>query len=153
MARNTATFVRCDLDSCKEVAEVYEQHEAPEGWYCVMVSADDPKAGHAYSRQSSFEFHSLRCLEKWAKDRRAFQQATRSSNGHREIPEDRLSAILEAFSIDTDAALSVSDLMELTSIPRDSVDGIIRDLLYTERIVQTEERRGPFAARYKLVGA
>jgi len=79
MPRKTTTIVECSQSDCKEVAQVgQDPNEAPEGWYQVVPSSESAKLGHTYDRSNGnvFEFHSLRCVEKWAKARRQFETGT-----------------------------------------------------------------------------
>jgi len=73
--RKQSIIVKCDGDGCKEVGEVAEIRETPVGWYHVKQAGEnmklDPNVG--------FDFHSLRCLEKWAKARRSITTVNRGS--------------------------------------------------------------------------
>lgn len=75
MPRRQTTVVSCSYNGCKDIAEVKDPNEAPEGWIMVMTATPDAKLGYAYSRAASFEFSSLRCVEKWANARRKFLEA------------------------------------------------------------------------------
>jgi len=72
MARKQTYIVKCDNNGCKAMAEVLDPNEAPEGWVLVQVAQPDQKLGFKFARESAKEFHSLRCLENWAKNRRKF---------------------------------------------------------------------------------
>ena len=77
MPRKTTTLVECSQSDCKVMAEVgQDPNEAPEGWYQVVPVSENAKLGYTYDRNGNvFEFHSLRCMEKWAKARRQFETA------------------------------------------------------------------------------
>ena len=90
MPRKTTTIVTCSYNGCKEFAEVYDSAEAPQGWYQVRSTVSDPKHGFTYDSKVPFEFHSLRCLEKWAGERRKFlasETTIHADNGSAPTPE------------------------------------------------------------------
>lgn len=154
MARKTATYVKCDESSCGIAAEVFDTNESPEGWYLVTPSVEDAKVGHSYARQGSFEFHSLKCLERWAKERRHYQEngtvrEPRTSSGANELAEQRISTLTECFLIDTTVPLSVTQLAELTGIEKSSVNRLMGTMVDRGLIKMVEERRGPFPAKYQ----
>lgn len=78
MPRKQTTIVTCSYSGCRDIAEVTEANEAPEGWVAVMLSTAHPRkpGQHEYTRESLFEFSSLRCVEKWSEDRRRYLKET-----------------------------------------------------------------------------
>lgn len=165
MARTTTTVTKCDRDGCRNYGEVGDEREAPEGWYLVVISAEDHKVGFAYNRATGgFEFCSLECVGKWTKARRDFQagKEPRPSRSSAPLADDQTEQIREAFRVglsavaesNPDAAfLSVADVVSLTGIEVSSVHRRVNALHESGELEQTHERRGPYPARYKLVEA
>jgi hypothetical protein len=82
MARKQTTIIQCDNPTCKTVAEVAELKETPEGWYKIQ-QADI----HFKTNNIGFDLCSLKCIEKWAKERKALlgtvlPEENTSSLGH-----------------------------------------------------------------------
>lgn len=155
MPRKTATYVTCDGPNCKNIAEVADLNEAPDGWYRII-----PEKDGKYTPNSVWEFHSLDCIAKWAKGRKAVLAGahvpyTRSGNNKtgtntNEQTEEQIKEILEAFKMEPGYSFSVTELSELTNIERSSVARRVDSLVEAQEVVQTEERRGPYPARYKF---
>ena len=76
MARKTTTIVRCDNPTCKEVGEIEDLKNTPPGWYRIGQADDNEKIQPV---AGSFDVCSLRCMEKWAKERRL----ALDGNGHK----------------------------------------------------------------------
>jgi hypothetical protein len=64
--RKQSIIVRCDGNGCKEIGEVADLNETPSGWYRVFPVGDKLRI----QNEAVFDFHSLRCIERWAKARR-----------------------------------------------------------------------------------
>lgn len=156
MGRKTATFVKCDEASCNVHAEIGDgTGEAPEGWYLVLCSVVNQKVGYAYDRGSGFEFHSLRCMERWAKERRQYQENGHKPNRFGRIPVEEITrrqdAVMDAFTGKPEQTLSIADLCEATGMPKHQVDTGLHALLSAGIVTMTEGRRGPIPSRYKVV--
>lgn len=112
MARETATYLHCDYHGCNVSVAVADSQEAPEGWYRVY-SAHDGK----YHRDS-WEFHSLRCMERWGEERRKSMQpigVVRNTNGAAATAAPTTIELLrELFQSDASAILTSPELRELT---------------------------------------
>jgi biotin operon repressor len=145
MARKTASFVFCDNPGCKESREIDEgSGHVPEGWYSVH-----PEREGKYSHEI-WEFHSPLCVAKWARLRdRALngEPITRSSPRPAEEQNDQ---VLEIFNLDTDESLSVTEIADLSGLPRDGVNRRVNELAQAGTIFQTVARRGPYPAKYRI---
>lgn len=126
--RKTTTIVTCTGPNCKEIAEVTDIAEAPEGWYLVQPTTQS-KLSHSYDRNAGFEFHSLRCVEKWAEARRKFQKEaipTGRPSFEMEITPDTEGLINEATKVRATTRELVNEAIEALEgaefTPRDIVD-------------------------------
>lgn len=74
--RKQTTIIRCDGDGCNTYAEVMDSNETPDGWHRVAAAH-----GGKLDLKTAFDLCSLRCVEKWAKARRAFLKDTGNGRG------------------------------------------------------------------------
>lgn len=66
--RKQSVTIRCDGDGCQTIADVETLADTPAGWYRVAKATEDMKTPGL--QNGGWDFHSLRCVEKWAKARR-----------------------------------------------------------------------------------
>jgi len=142
MPRKTATYVTCDGPTCKEIAEVAGS-DSPDNWYQVMAEKDGK-----YSQLAGiWEFHSLRCMEKWARMRR---DALDTNHNDRSTDTLIRSTIMEAFTIEPDRALSVTEVIGITDINKSAVHKSIQSLVNQGKLVQVKKPAGPYPAKYRV---
>jgi len=159
MARKTATYVRCDNPNCKELAEVQSTVDAPDGWYKITSERNGNYGSDVW------EFHSLRCVESWARLRKhAIEKEPLIRSGSNDVettakepikvpvstPEKRLEELLAAFSIEPGTPLSVTDLVSITDIEKTWVRNTVTAMFQSGQLTQVSERRGPYPAKYVL---
>lgn len=139
MTRRQTTIIRCDGAGCREVGEVESLDLTPSGWYRVYLVDEMGKQ----KPTSSFDFHSLRCVEKWAKERRMAVEG----NGHITSPAatQLASTINELEGIE----FTSTDLQELTGIAQSSVDRYLRQWVEAGKIVDNGMKMK--ARRYRQV--
>jgi hypothetical protein len=116
MARKTATYLACDGAACRETIEIADIAVAPDGWYRVY-SAHDEK----YQRDS-WEFHSLRCLERWARERRLVVQDSPSRPGLH-------SSILSAIDAAEAGFVTSPELQGTMAAAQSTIDRALRQLV------------------------
>lgn len=113
MPRKTTTLVTCSYHGCKDHGEVSDPTaEAPKGWYMVLLAAPDAKHGFSYNRSGAFEFSSLNCVEKWARERRRYINAGRLEPPAR-VPNSKLAERALAVLQELGEPTLLSDLAEL----------------------------------------
>lgn len=112
--RKQSVFVRCDGNGCKEIGEVVDLRETPEGWYTVRQADENLKL-----REQGFDFHSLRCLERWAKARRSIFEP--KSNGFNEDKSEDLKEAVRLALVDATWFKS-QDIQGLTGLAQSTVD-------------------------------
>lgn len=147
MARRTATFVKCDFHSCSEFAEVIDASEAPENWYRIL-----PAKEGKYSAGDAWEFHSLACLSRWARERKAAldgkPQLTRSSEVG-SVSEN----IRSAFELKDGGTITAPELIELTGHAQSTVNRILRQWVDDGEVEIVEAAYGTSPARYRLTSS
>lgn len=89
--RKQSIFVRCDGNGCREVGEVAELRDTPAEWYHVR-QADELD----HLKPDGFDFHSLRCIERWARERRlALEPSSRGRESAEQTVRVAVSTLLE----------------------------------------------------------
>jgi len=154
MARKTATFAYCDGINCKVSMEVSDAGNAPEGWYRV-----DPEKDGKFTAHNSWEFHSLTCLSRWAKERNAAllrNDFTRSTpievKSSRKLDRDEIIRRDTALEDAMDVLMSEKGSFTVTEIC--DLSGVEKSYTYRyfnsnrERFDMVEDQRGTIAARY-----
>lgn len=66
--RKQSVTIRCDGDGCQVLADVDNVQQTPFGWYHVSQASEDLKL--PATGAGGWDFHDLRCVEKWSKARR-----------------------------------------------------------------------------------
>lgn len=148
MGRETATYVKCDGPSCKEIAKVLENGEAPANWYLLQFSRE--KADHntfQYDRNSAWEFHSLKCLGKFSRARaEALAPKVTRSSGKSNTAKGK---IKEVFLIDPNASLTIPEIAELAEIEKSWAYKNVNEMVMAGDIFQIREA-GERTAKYRL---
>lgn len=149
MARKTATYVTCDGPNCNVVAEIFDEaKDAPEGWYHVMPAiqanmgngANNTNPAFTYRRDVHFEFHQLLCVERWARERRRFQEGTRIPTPLK-TNDSILDSITTAFDILHESGLTwikASELADATNIHTSTVRRYVTEMT-SRGLVVTQE--------------
>jgi hypothetical protein len=176
MNRRQATIVSCSYGGCKFIAEVRDPNEAPEGWYLITPATEDQKMGHAYTRNESFEFHSLRCVERWANERRRYfadqppPQVERLEGEPEPEPvpaglrplagshlsEDDLVAACKLLSENGTSQFTVGQVAVVLERPKGTIKGRMKRMVEQGQIVKVgtvQGTPGSPAVLYSLVGS
>lgn len=135
MSRKQSVFIRCDGDGCKEFAEVDSLTETPAKWYRIHQADEMGK-----TPSGGFDFHSLRCVEKWAVARRRALEPSTPSNGFARNGAAGVAihaAIRDGF--DWEEPFSSRDLQELSGASQNTVDKYLRDFLDDGSLVLSGE--------------
>lgn len=124
--RKQSITVRCDGDGCERYGEVEDLAQTPVGWYQVRQAGEDLKL-----HRQGFDFHSLRCVEKWAKARRIATEGNGASKTPRE-PEIREAVKL---ALETGESFTSPELQSLLGLNQGTVDKYLRT--WTDRGILT----------------
>lgn len=153
MARKTATYIHCDGPGCKVFFEAAKDSGiAPEGW-CRVINEHE---GRYDSHGGEWEFHSTECLAKWARMRKGAlegKEVTTRSSGRsydRSIADKQLDDALQVFLLDPEQHLTVTEVAELADLNKHQAQRRVEELVMKGQIFQTEPRRGPFGAKYRV---
>lgn len=139
--RRQTTIIRCDGNGCKEVAEVESLGFTPEGWYRIQVADTNDKI----QPNQGFDLHSLRCVEKWAHERRmALEGSSHNRNSNNQILSDIKTAIKELNGQD----FSVQEIADLTGSNKTTVIRRLHELEENGAIFRVKERSGPNGTRF-----
>lgn len=149
MARKKAAFIFCDNPDCKVSIEVDEDAGTIlDNWFQLKVGHDG-----RYS-QDNWEFCSAKCLGTWAKYRgradngEPLKRSTPLSETKAELKEQNDKVIWEVF--ETGDEFLVSEIVDLTGLNRTSIQNRVDEYLSNNLIFQTQERRGPNGAKYRI---
>lgn len=125
MARKTTTVITCDNPSCKNFEEVAELKETPEGWYLV---------GQANERNAvnmtvgTFTLCSLRCMEKWSKERRFALEGSGKKHNERQEAEGQENKALILMCIEDQEGITSPEIQEALKLSQPTVDRWLREL-------------------------
>lgn len=102
MREENVTNIRCDGAGCPHSITI-DAKGFPVGWYRIQF-ADE----HGYGNRQ-FDFHSLKCIFRWAKER------DKIKNGVPKVTSDMEAKILEIIG-NPDEAYSANDIAELLEV-------------------------------------
>jgi len=149
MARKTTTVITCDNPSCKEFREVGELKETPEHWYLV-AQANERNA--VSMTVGTFTLCSLRCLEKWSKERRFALEGSgkQKAPGHsrselEQQGQDNKAMILMA--IEDQEGITSPEIQAMLNLSQPTVDRWLRELREEESITSWASGKSKAAPR------
>lgn len=133
MARKTTTIVRCDNPTCKNLGEVEDLKLTPEGWY--RIGQADAR-GTVTMTVGTFDLCSIRCVEKWAKERRVALDGLAEQNGHR---EDNMELVLMCLE---EGRTTSREIQAETGLAQNTVDRWLSQLVDVGLAAITHEGSG-----------
>jgi hypothetical protein len=120
MARKTTTVVNCDNPTCRNYAEVEDLKHTPSEWYRI-AQADE--RGGTQVTTGTFDLCSLRCIEKWSKERRLGLKSINGNGGNG--AENKGLVLLAVQSLQDPSSRMIQ---EETGLSQNTVDKYLREL-------------------------
>lgn len=145
MRTQTITTIKCDGFNCKEMVEIFDAKSVPSLWY-ISKQVDDEGDIPRDDSSSTFAFHSLTCLEKWAKERR---KVLNNNLGNKMT--DYALKIKQTINAFPSEEFKSRDIQDETGIPQATVDKWLRTFVDDGMIVIASNPSDIFSPRmYKV---